>query len=48
MVRADNIAALQAYLAQGFTAIGVAKRHARVGGRYIDEVLIEKFLVESK
>ena len=45
-VRADNPAALQAYLAQGFRVIGTASRHARINGRYVDEVLIEKLLAE--
>jgi L-amino acid N-acyltransferase YncA len=43
-VRADNSAALQTYLDQGFVVIGTAKRHARIDGQYIDEILIEKFL----
>ena len=43
-VRADNPAALQTYLGQGFVVIGTAKGHARIDGRYIDEILIEKFL----
>lgn len=43
-VRADNPAALQTYLGQGFVVIGTAKRHTRIDGRYIDEILIEKFL----
>jgi L-amino acid N-acyltransferase YncA len=43
-VRADNPAALHAYLGQGFVVIGMAKRHVRIDGRYIDEVLIEKWL----
>ncbi len=46
-VRADNDAALQTYLAQGFTVIGTARRQARIRGRYIDEVLIEKFLSDE-
>ena len=41
-VRADNPAALQTYLGQGFVVIGTAKKHARLQGRYVDEVLIEK------
>ena len=44
MVRGDNTAALQTYLHHGFQIVGVAKRHARVNGRYVDETLIEKFL----
>jgi L-amino acid N-acyltransferase YncA len=45
-VRADNPVALQAYLGQGFLVIGTAHRHARIDGRYIDEILIEKSLVQ--
>jgi L-amino acid N-acyltransferase YncA len=44
-VRADNPAALQTYLSQGFSVIGTAKQHAKLNGRYIDEVLIEKLLL---
>ena len=44
LVRADNPAALQTYLHHGFLVVGIAKRHARVNGRYVDEILIEKFL----
>ena len=40
-VRADNPAALQAYLRQGFVVIGTARRHACIDGKYIDENLIE-------
>jgi L-amino acid N-acyltransferase YncA len=43
-VRADNPAALHTYLGQGFERIGIARRHARIDGRYIDEILIEKHL----
>lgn len=43
-VRADNPAALRTYLAQGFTVLGTAHRQAKIDGRYIDEILIEKFL----
>jgi L-amino acid N-acyltransferase YncA len=43
-VRADNVAALAAYEAQGFECIGIARRHAKLNGSYVDEVLIEKFL----
>jgi L-amino acid N-acyltransferase YncA len=43
-VREDNSAALAAYLAQGFSVVGVAKRHARIGRKYVNEVFIEKFL----
>jgi RimJ/RimL family protein N-acetyltransferase len=43
-VRADNPAALAAYRAQGFQVVGTAQRHAKIDGRYVDEVLIEKIL----
>lgn len=43
-VRADNERALAAYIRQGFEVVGTAKKHAKVGDVYIDEVLIEKFL----
>lgn len=44
-VRADNPAALATYRAQGFEVVGTARRHAKIDGRYIDEILIEKMLV---
>jgi L-amino acid N-acyltransferase YncA len=44
-VRADNPGALAAYRAHGFEVIGTARRHAKIDGRYIDEILIEKALV---
>jgi len=43
-VRADNPGALAAYCSQGFTVIGTARRHAKIRGKYVDEILIEKFL----
>jgi len=43
-VRDDNPAALAAYVAHGFRAIGTARRHAKIDGRYVDEILIEKLL----
>ncbi len=43
-VRADNPAALAAYLKQGFRIVGTAQRHAKLAGRYVDEIVIEKFL----
>lgn len=43
-IRADNSSALAAYTAQGFRVVGVAKRHAKIDGRYIDEILIERAL----
>jgi L-amino acid N-acyltransferase YncA len=43
-VRADNPAALATYQAHGFEVIGTARRHAKIDGRYIDEIMIEKAL----
>jgi L-amino acid N-acyltransferase YncA len=43
-VRADNRAGLETYLRQGFRVVGTAERHARIDGRYIDEIVIEKLL----
>jgi L-amino acid N-acyltransferase YncA len=44
-VRADNVDGLAAYRARGFEILGTARRHARIDGRYVDEILIEKSLV---
>ena len=41
-VRADNEAGLQTYLRQGFRIVGRAERQAKIDGRYIDEVIIER------
>ncbi len=43
-VRADNPEALQFYLKLGFHVIGTAQKHTRIGGNYMDEIIIEKFL----
>ena len=43
-VRADNDAALQTYLKQGFRRVGTAARQARIDGNYVDEIVIEKLL----
>lgn len=43
-VRADNDAGLRTYLSQGFRIVGTAERHAKIDGRYIDEIVIEKLL----
>ena len=45
-VRADNEAALHTYLAQGFRIVGTAERHAKIDGNYIDEIVIEKLLLQ--
>ncbi len=43
-VRADNEAGLRTYLCHGFRIVGTAERQAKIDGRYIDEVIIEKAL----
>ncbi len=43
-VRADNPEALRFYGKLGFRIVGTAQRQARIGGKYVDEVIIEKFL----
>ena len=43
-VRADNAPALAAYQSRGFEIVGTARRHARIDGRYVDEVLIERVM----
>jgi L-amino acid N-acyltransferase YncA len=43
-VRSDNTVALKTYQANGFDIIGIAKRQAKIDGKYIDEIFIEKFL----
>ena len=43
-IRADNAAALAAYSRQGFRVVGTAERQAKVAGRYVDEVIVERFL----
>ncbi len=43
-VRGDNPAALMTYMKCGFRIVGTATKHAKIGGRYIDEIVIEKFL----
>ena len=43
-VRADNTAALAAYQNQDFNIIGTARKHAKIYGMYVDEIMIEKFL----
>lgn len=43
-VRADNPAALATYLHHGFHIIGTARRQAKCNGKYVDEIIIERFL----
>jgi L-amino acid N-acyltransferase YncA len=43
-IRADNLPSLAFHLVLGFTIAGTARRQARVGGRYLDVVFVERFL----
>ncbi len=43
-VRGDNPPAVAFYQSQGFQIIGTARQHAFIQGRYMDEVLMERFL----
>ena len=44
-IRADNPAAIAFYRSIGFETLGIAKAHAWVEGRYVDEVIAERSLV---
>jgi L-amino acid N-acyltransferase YncA len=43
-VRADNLASLAFHLKLGFRILGTAQRQARIGGGYVDEIIIEMLL----
>lgn len=43
-VRSDNPQALTFYQRLGFRVVGTADRQAKIGGLYVDEVIIERFL----
>jgi L-amino acid N-acyltransferase YncA len=43
-VRADNETSLAFHLSLGFRIVGTAQRQAKIGGRYVDEIVIERFL----
>jgi L-amino acid N-acyltransferase YncA len=43
-LRADNLDSLGYHLALGFAIVGTARRHARVAGRDIDVIFIERLL----
>ena len=45
-VRADNLDSLAFHVSLGFAIVGTARRHARVGGRDLDVVFIERFLTD--
>ncbi len=46
-VRASNLHAQQFYAAIGFQAVGRLTRQVKIAGEYDDQVMLEKFLVES-
>lgn len=46
-VRADNPAALTTYLNQGFTVMGTPRNQAKINGRHVDEIIIERQLGDS-
>jgi L-amino acid N-acyltransferase YncA len=43
-VRADNLAALATYLKHDFYIVGTAQNQAKFNGKYVDEIIIERFL----
>jgi L-amino acid N-acyltransferase YncA len=43
-VRGDNPVALAVYQRQGFQIVGTARRQAKFDGKYVDEIIIERFL----
>ena len=43
-VREDNKDSLNFHLKLGFTVVGIASKQAKIHGKYINEILIEKFL----
>jgi L-amino acid N-acyltransferase YncA len=43
-IRADNPVALATYQRHGFQVVGKAERHAKLEGRYVDVVVVERLL----
>ena len=43
-VRADNPGGLATYTSQGFRIVGTAQKQAKIRGKYVDEVIIERML----
>jgi L-amino acid N-acyltransferase YncA len=43
-ILADNPAALATYQKHGFRVVGRAERHAKLDGRYVDVIIVERFL----
>lgn len=46
-IRADNSAALSTYRHHGFGVVGIARAHAKLNGRYVDEIIVEKMLDDA-
>jgi L-amino acid N-acyltransferase YncA len=47
-VRADNRSALATYQSQGFRIVGTAQRQAKLNGKYVDEIIIEKIFARAR
>jgi L-amino acid N-acyltransferase YncA len=43
-IREDNAAARATYAAHGFRVVGTARQHAKIQGRYVDEIIVERQL----
>jgi L-amino acid N-acyltransferase YncA len=43
-IRADNPVALATYQRHGFRIVGTAERHAKLHGRYVDVIVVERFV----
>ena len=46
-IRGDNPEALAVYLRRGFRIVGMAQRHVKINGKYVDEIIVERFLQEA-
>ena len=44
-IRADNEAGLRAYAKQGFETVAQVPEQAKIDGRYVGEVMVEKWLI---
>ena len=43
-IRADNPVALATYEKHGFRRVGIAEKHVKIDGKFIDEVIVERHL----